>query len=82
MYIGKISITLKESVLDPQGTTVHKALQEMGENDIADVRIGKYVEVKLNTDSENTAREDIDRICKNLLVNPVIESYSVDIASI
>jgi phosphoribosylformylglycinamidine synthase subunit PurS len=79
MFIGKVNITLKESVLDPQGTTVKRALKNMGEEMVNDVRVGKYVEVKLSSKDEKTAREDIDRLCKNLLVNPVIETYSVEI---
>ncbi|MEM7183905.1 MAG: phosphoribosylformylglycinamidine synthase subunit PurS [Spirochaetota bacterium] len=82
MFIGKISITLKESVLDPQGNTVKRALHEMGEEAVDDIRIGKYIEVKLDANDKESAKEDIDRICKNLLVNPVIESYSVEIVAV
>lgn len=82
MYIGKVSITLKESVLDPQGFTVKKSLKNMGEDMVEDVRIGKYVEVKVNSKDAETAKKDVDRLCKNLLVNPVIETYSVEIVKV
>lgn len=80
MFIAKVNITLKESVLDPQGTTVKKALHDMGESRIEDVRIGKYIEVKLEADNLEDAKADVKRICDKLLVNPVIETYSVEVA--
>ena len=82
MYIGKINISLKKSVLDPQGSTILKALHDMGENNIADLRIGKYVEVKLNLESEEKAIETLDRICNNLLVNKVIEIYDIKLEKV
>ncbi|MCB1143383.1 MAG: phosphoribosylformylglycinamidine synthase subunit PurS [Leptospiraceae bacterium] len=82
MYIGKVNISLKKSVLDPQGTTVMNALHDMGEEFVNDVRIGKYVEVTLKSDSEDQAKEDLDRLCKKLLVNPIIETYSISVEKI
>lgn len=82
MYIGKINITLKKSVLDPQGTTVMRVLHDMGEEMVQDLRIGKYIEVKLNVSDEQKAKSDLDRLCKNLLVNEVIETYSIDVVKV
>lgn len=79
MYIGKVNISLKQSVLDPQGSTVMKALHDLGENSVSDLRIGKYIEVKLSSRDKESALADLDRLCKNLLVNPVIESYEINI---
>jgi len=79
MYIAKINITLKESVLDPQGTTVRRVLEGMGENHVSDVRVGKYIELKLNTSSKNEAEEDVKRLCQKLLVNQVIETYNSEV---
>ncbi len=79
MFIGKVNITLKESVLDPQGTTVKKVLHDMGEEMVTDLRVGKYIELKLNSKDLKTAREDADRLCKKLLVNGVIETYSLEV---
>ena len=76
MFIGKINVTLKESVLDPQGQAVMKALHDMVEGSVKDVRIGKYIEIKLLANSQSEAEEQINRFCKNLLVNQVIETYS------
>ncbi|MBK8393757.1 MAG: phosphoribosylformylglycinamidine synthase subunit PurS [Leptospiraceae bacterium] len=82
MFIGKVNITLKESVLDPQGTTVKKVLHDMGEDMVADLRIGKYIELKLNSKDLHTARQDADRLCKKLLVNGVIETYSLEVVAL
>ena len=82
MYIGKVNISLKKSVLDPQGTTVMNALHDMGEGKVSDVRVGKYIEVHLNSESESNAREDLDRLCKKLLVNPIIETYSITVEKV
>ncbi|WCL51126.1 phosphoribosylformylglycinamidine synthase subunit PurS [Leptospira sp. GIMC2001] len=79
MYIAQINITLKESVLDPQGQTVMKALNGMGETQVKDVRVGKYVELQLNETSQSDAEKSATRICEKLLVNSVIESYRLSI---
>ncbi|MCE9501529.1 MAG: phosphoribosylformylglycinamidine synthase subunit PurS [Leptospira sp.] len=79
MFIGKINITLKESVLDPQGNTVKKVLNEMGESAVSDVRIGKYIELKLNSKNIETARADVSRLCEKLLVNGIIETYTSEV---
>lgn len=76
MFTAKVSITLKESVLDPQGQTVKKALSSMGEELCKDVRVGKYIEIKLDTKSKAEAETITKRICDQLLVNPVVETYS------
>ncbi len=79
MFIGKINITLKESVLDPQGQTVKKVLHDMGETMVQDVRVGKYIEVLLDSKTSEEAKLDADRLCKSLLVNEVIESYTIEV---
>ena len=82
MFIGKVNITLKESVLDPQGTTVKKVLHDMGEEMVTDLRVGKYIELKLNSKDLKTAKEDADRLCKKLLVNGVIETYFLEVSPV
>ena len=82
MYLAKINIILKESVLDPQGATVKKNLEGMGEASVADVRIGKYVELKLEAKNREDAARDVARLCEKLLVNHVIETYTSEIVEI
>ncbi len=75
MFKVEIFITLKESVLDPQGMAVLNALKELNYNDVESVRIGKYIQVLLNCKDENTAKKETEEFCKKLLVNDVIETY-------
>ncbi len=79
MFIAKVNITLKESVLDPQGQTVLRVLKGRGESCVQDVRIGKYVEIQLDSQTLEEATQTAQRICENLLANPVIESYELHI---
>ncbi|MEK4387513.1 phosphoribosylformylglycinamidine synthase subunit PurS [Solibacillus sp. FSL W7-1464] len=74
----KIYVTLKESILDPQGSAVQGSLQKIGYGEVSDVRIGKYLEVAI----EDTDR-DIDTIvkemCEKVLANTVIEKYRYEV---
>lgn len=76
---SKIKIMLKESVLDPQGTTVKHALENLGFGDVNDVRIGKYIEVDLKTDDKAQAEAETKEMCDKLLANLVIESYEFEV---
>ncbi|EMN83216.1 phosphoribosylformylglycinamidine synthase subunit PurS [Leptospira interrogans] len=82
MYIAKIQVVLKESVLDPQGSTVKKVLSEVGEKSVQDVRVGKYIELKIDAPNEEVARKDVERLCDKILVNHIIETYSMNIQKI
>ena len=73
----KIIITLKESVLDPQGTVVKQALNGMGFNNVNDVRQGKFFEININEKDQKKAEEKVDDMCKKLLANLVIEDYKI-----
>tara|TARA_B100000676_G_scaffold306779_1_gene363759 strand:+ start:1175 stop:1423 length:249 start_codon:yes stop_codon:yes gene_type:complete len=82
MLIAKIHITLKEEVSDPQGMTVKSSLSRIGLNNIQSVRIGKYIEVTLDTDSHKDAENNVKVMCEELLVNPVIEQYTFEITHV
>ena len=73
--IAEIYITLKRTVADPQGLTIKHALESLGYKDLADVRIGKLVIIKLNIKDNKRAEQRINEMCKKLLANPVIEDY-------
>lgn len=79
MYLAKIRITLRPSILDPQGKAVQHAITTLGVGNVADVRMGKYVEVKIASVSEKEAREKTDEICRKLLANPVMEDFAYDL---
>ena len=76
---ARIRITLKNGVLDPQGKAIQSALGGLGFSGINDVRQGKYIEVDLAETSEEKARAAVDRMCKELLANLVIENYSYEL---
>lgn len=79
-YQAQIYVTLRPSVLDPAGTAVQSGLKHMGYDNVEQVRIGKYVEVTLNASDEAAARQQLDRICDQLLANPVIENYRFELS--
>ena len=76
---AKIRITLKTGVLDPQGKAIQNALGSLGFEGISEVRQGKYIEVDINETDEQKARTIVDKMCKDLLANTVIENYSYEI---
>jgi len=78
-YQAQIYVTLRPSVLDPAGTAVLSGLAHMGYDNVEQVRIGKYIEVTLNADTEAAAQEQLDRMCDQLLANPVIENYRFEL---
>ena len=76
---ARIKITLKNGVLDPQGKAIQHALSALGIAGVEDVRQGKYIEVKLDETNQDKARETVERMCKDLLANTVIENYSYEL---
>jgi phosphoribosylformylglycinamidine synthase subunit PurS len=79
---ARIYVTLKQSVLDPQGKAIHHAVETIGYTGIKDVRQGKYFEVTFEAGlSAEDARSTIERMSKEVLANPVIEDYRVELDS-
>jgi phosphoribosylformylglycinamidine synthase len=70
-----IQITLRPSILDPQGKAVAHAIGTLGVAGVKDVRMGKHVEVTFDGLTEAEARRATEEICKKLLANPVMEDY-------
>lgn len=79
MYLAKIKITLRKSLLDPQGKTVEHSLLSLGFNNIKDTRIGKYIELTIDARSEKDAGEVARHACQKLLANPVMEDFEFEI---
>ena len=76
---AKVHITLKPGVLDPQGKAVQHALDGLGFPGVEEVRQGKYIELDLADTDRKEAEERVDRMCRELLANTVIENYTVEI---
>jgi phosphoribosylformylglycinamidine synthase len=81
-YQAKIFVTLRPSVLDPAGVAVQSGLKQMEYDNVEQVRIGKYIELTITSDSEHSARKDLDQICSQMLSNPVIENYRFDLTEV
>jgi phosphoribosylformylglycinamidine synthase subunit PurS len=77
---ARIKITLKNGVLDPQGKAIQNALASLGFGGVSDVRQGKYIEVDLVETNEGRAREQVEKICQDLLANTVIENYAYELS--
>ena len=76
MYKAIVNVTLKKSVLDPQGQTVLHALDSMGFREAKSCRMGKYFEFELDEKDRKKAETQLKKMCEELLINPVIEEYS------
>jgi phosphoribosylformylglycinamidine synthase subunit PurS len=77
MMKAHVYVTLKNSVLDPQGQTIHNALRKIGFGEVTAVRQGKYFQITLaDGTSADTARAEVERIARDVLTNPVIEEYT------
>ena len=76
---AKVFVTLKPSILDPQGKTITSALHSLGYDDVQDVRQGKYFELDIAAETVDQARTLASEVSDKLLANPVIESYRVEI---
>jgi phosphoribosylformylglycinamidine synthase len=79
MALARVYVTLKKSVFDPQGKTIHDALRSMGYASVAEVRQGKFFEVSLEGLKGDEARKAAEEIARKVLANPVIESYRVEL---
>lgn len=79
MFLSKVRITVRKSILDPQGKAVEHAVATLGVKGVHDVRMGKYVEFKVERDSETDAKQATEEVCKKLLANPVMEDYQFEI---
>ena len=74
-----VNVSLKAGVLDSQGKAVHHALDSLGFSGVSDVRVGKQLVLKLDTDNKTQAMQDVTKMCEDLLANTVIEDYEIEL---
>lgn len=79
MFLAKVYVTLKPTVSDPQGQTVLATLTNLGFKTAADIRVGKYLEVRIDETDRTLADSLVNRMCETLLANPVIEEFRYDL---
>lgn len=76
---ARVHITLKPGVLDPQGKAIGNALKGLGFTALGEVRQGKLIEIELSDTDAGAARARVEGMCRQLLANPVIENYAIEI---
>ncbi|MFY4776995.1 phosphoribosylformylglycinamidine synthase subunit PurS [Metabacillus sp. RGM 3146] len=81
MYKVKVYVTLRESILDPQGKAVNHALHSMGYGEVEDVRLGKFIELTVKK-SDRPLDETVEEMCRKLLANTVIEDYRFEVEEV
>jgi phosphoribosylformylglycinamidine synthase len=74
-----VNVYLKTGVLDSQGKAVHHALNSLGFNNVNDVRVGKQIVLNLDEADKEKAKQDVTKMCEELLANTVIEDYNIEI---
>lgn len=79
MYKATVNVTLRKSILDPQGKAAHQALQNLGLGEIEDLRIGKRIEMNIDAGSVEKAREIAEEACTRLLANEVMEDFEISV---
>jgi phosphoribosylformylglycinamidine synthase len=79
MIKATVYVTIKQNVLDPQGSAVQGALHSMGFAEVGKVRIGKYMELELDTNDRSEAENRVKAMCEKLLANTVIEDYRFEL---
>jgi phosphoribosylformylglycinamidine synthase len=81
MFKAKVNVTLRPSILDPNGIAAHHALQNLGLTNIEGVRIGKFIEIDVQASNEEEARGIVESACSKLLANEVMEDFEIQFES-
>jgi phosphoribosylformylglycinamidine synthase len=80
-FVAEIDVMPHKALLDPQGKAVTGSMTNLGLPTIGNVRIGKHVQLEVEAVSEEAAREMVDKACRELLANPIMESFSYSISA-
>ena len=76
---ARIVVRLRPGILDPQGTTIRRALEGLGFPEVRDMRVGKVLDLTLDETDAGRAQQRLDEMCRKLLANPVIEDYTCEV---
>lgn len=82
MYKALVNVTLRKSILDPKGKAAREALHSLGYQSVADVRIGKFIELNINASSSEEAESVAKDACSKLLANEVMEDFTIEIKKV
>ena len=78
-FEARIEVGHRPGILDPQGGVIERALPALGWGNVSHVRVGKSIRLSVDAPDEETARAQVDEMCRKLLANPVIEDFTVEI---
>jgi len=79
IFIAEIDIMPLKALLDPQGKAVTSSMHNIGFTSVKNVRIGKHISLEINAENEKEANEKVEKACKTILSNPIMESYSYSV---
>lgn len=79
VFNARVLVYLKEGVLDTQGKAVEKSLHHLGYEGLKEVRVGRYIQISLEATDREDAMNRVDGMCRDLLVNGIIEDYSAEV---
>jgi phosphoribosylformylglycinamidine synthase len=82
VFLAKVRVTLRPSILDPQGKAVEHAIRTLNVGSVRDVRMGKYIELQVDAGTEADARRITEDVCRKLLANPVMEDFTFEVTKI
>jgi len=75
----EVYVSLKKTVSDPQGLAVKRSLESLGYSEVKEVRVGKFIQLRLDLEDREKASQRIEEMCKKLLANPIIEDFTFKI---
>ena len=75
-FIAQIDVMPQKALLDPQGKAVSGSMKNLGHSNITNVRIGKHIQLEVEAASEEEARAQVDDVCKKMLANLIMETYT------
>ncbi|MDH4200937.1 MAG: phosphoribosylformylglycinamidine synthase subunit PurS [Spirochaetia bacterium] len=81
-YHGKVKVCFKKSVLEPQGKAVELQLKETRHTGISEIRVGKWIDVKMEAGNDNEARQKLQKLADEILYNPVMETCEIEVERI
>lgn len=79
MWLVKIYVTLKKGLLDAQGKATQNALESLGFKEVEEVRMGKYINIKMRGQNQQAVIQRVEEMGKKLLANPVIEDFNYEV---
>lgn len=75
-----VEITRRSEIADPEGTTIQRALSDLGHNDVVAVRVDRVIHLDVAGDDAETVRRHVEEMCRQVLANPVLEDFSVEVS--